>query len=161
MHFAGEPDWVNSHRHDPNPVAPLGDGAFVFRGVAGAIQIDLSDLRRMPLTMVQNCMIVSTGHSVSGPFLFGGVRLLDLVHELAPELTTWSAIDVISADGFGARLSAADLATMPPDRPALVAYLLDGAAMARSQGLVRLVVPTEVGDALRQVKWIAEIRILP
>jgi hypothetical protein len=32
--------------------------------------------------------------------------------------------------------------------------------MTRKQGLVRLVVPTETDDALRQVKWIAEIRVV-
>jgi DMSO/TMAO reductase YedYZ molybdopterin-dependent catalytic subunit len=45
-------------------------------------------------------------------------------------------------------------------RPVLLAYMLDGAPLARGQGLVRLIVPSETDDALRQVKWLATITIV-
>jgi hypothetical protein len=38
--------------------------------------------------------------------------------------------------------------------------MLDGAALTREQGLVRLIVPSERDDALRQVKWLATITII-
>ena len=42
----------------------------------------------------------------------------------------------------------------------LLAYTLDGAPLTREQGLVRLIVPSEIDDALRQVKWLAMITIV-
>ncbi|MCB0075748.1 MAG: molybdopterin-dependent oxidoreductase [Caldilineaceae bacterium] len=45
----------------------------------------------------------------------------------------------------------------PPTRPSLLAITLDGQPLTREQGLVRLIVPTETDDALKQVKWVAEI----
>jgi hypothetical protein len=37
---------------------------------------------------------------------------------------------------------------------------MDGAPLSRRQGVVRLVVPSEVDDALRQVKWVAAVRVV-
>jgi len=36
---------------------------------------------------------------------------------------------------------------------------MDGATLTRAQGLVRLIVPSETDDALRQVKWVGRIEI--
>ncbi|MGL4649123.1 MAG: molybdopterin-dependent oxidoreductase [Caldilineaceae bacterium] len=113
------------------------------------------DLARLPQTELAGCRIVSTGHGESGPFRFGGVTLRDLLHALAPTLTP-DAVDVVSADGFGARLHLADLS--PDDqRPPLLAIRVDGAPLSRAQGLVRLIVPSETDDALKQVKWVARV----
>jgi hypothetical protein len=76
-----------------------------------------------------------------------------------PQAGHWHHVDLVSADGFGTRLTPADLADAG-DRPVLLAYTLDGAALTREQGLVRLIVPSERDDALRQVKWLATITIV-
>jgi DMSO/TMAO reductase YedYZ molybdopterin-dependent catalytic subunit len=66
---------------------------------------------------------------------------------------------VISADGFGNRIFAEELGNVEGQRPMLLATTVDGRPMTRAQGLVRLIVPSETDDALRQVKWIARIEI--
>jgi DMSO/TMAO reductase YedYZ molybdopterin-dependent catalytic subunit len=77
----------------------------------------------------------------------------------APQPPAWQYVDLVSADGFGTRLTPADLGAAG-DRPVLLAYTVDGAPLTREQGLVRLIVPTETDDALRQVKWLAVITIV-
>lgn len=153
----GEPAWVHGHPHKPNPVAPPGDGTVAVAGAQGAIAFTLEQLRRLPFTEVDNCHIVSTGHGVSGPFRFGGVTLAALLRAALPPETTWATVDVIGADGFGARLARAAVEEAPPGRPPLLAITIDGAPMSRAQGLTRLVVPTETGDALLQIKWVERI----
>jgi hypothetical protein len=76
-----------------------------------------------------------------------------------PQQPAWHYADLVSADGFGTRLTPADLAETA-DRPVLLAYTLDGALLTRAQGLVRLIVPSETDDALRQVKWLATVMIV-
>ena len=71
----------------------------------------------------------------------------------------WQYVELVSADGFGTRLAPADLAATE-DRPVLLAYAIDGVPLTRAQGLVRLIVPSETDDALRQVKWLATITIV-
>jgi DMSO/TMAO reductase YedYZ molybdopterin-dependent catalytic subunit len=120
-------------------------------------------LAALPYVEVGGCLIVSTGHGVSGPFTFGGVRLRDLLAWVLPQTVVWRHVDVVSADGFGTRVHPHDLD--PPqdggsERPVLLAYRMDGAPLSRRQGVVRLVVPSEVDDALRQVKWVASVRVV-
>jgi DMSO/TMAO reductase YedYZ molybdopterin-dependent catalytic subunit len=71
----------------------------------------------------------------------------------------WSKITILSQDGFGTRLTYEEVRASP-HRPILLAYEINGAPMSRKAGLVRLVVPSETEDALRQVKWVGEIRLL-
>lgn len=119
--------------------------------------ITLERLHSHPQTEVGDCYIVSTGHGTSGPFRFRGVALAALLAgALAPDLP-WQAVDVVSADGFGARLTRVQVEQAAPARPPLLATALDGAPMTRAQGLVRLIVPTETDDALLQVKWVERI----
>lgn len=158
--------WVHGHAHEPNLQIPAGEGDFAVFTPAGDRRIfSLADLTALPYTSVPNCMIVSTGHGVSGPFTFGGVRLVHLLADvLAGASGAWRYIDLVSVDGFGTRLTPADLAGTESaagagDRPVLLAYMLDGARLTREQGLVRLIVPSETDDALRQVKWLATITI--
>ena len=158
-HTAHEPAWLHSHPHEPNPRPPTADASFVLQVPQGTpLTVDLSTLQALPCVTVSNCYIVSTGHGASGPFAFGGARLLDLLNQFLPVNTRWQTVDVVSADGFGTRLTPADL---PADdsRPVLLAYLLDGAPLTRAQGLVRLIVPSESDDALRQVKWVTRIEV--
>lgn len=89
-----------------------------------------------------------------------GYRAADRKGEqTTPQPEAWQYVDLVSADGFGTRLTPADLAAAA-HRPVLLAYALDGAPLTREQGLVRLIVPTETDDALRQVKWLAAITIV-
>jgi len=155
-----EPAWVHRHPHEPNPVAPAGDGALRVFLPDGALRtVAVAALQQMPAITVAGCFIVSTGHGASGPFAFTGVALYTFLGQVLPAGLIWRHVDVVGADGFGARLLSADLALSP--RPPLLAYASDGAALTRGQGLVRLIVPAETEDALFQVKWVSEIRIAP
>ena len=153
-----EPEWVHRHVHEPNPTPPAGDGTFsVILAKGSQTWVAVDDLRALPQVEIANCTIVSTGHGVSGPFVFGGVRLSDLMASVLAPNEGWREVDVIGHDGFGTRLTLADVQAAPQDRPILLAFSFDGAPLTRKQGLVRLVVPTETDDALRQVKWIERI----
>ena len=68
-------------------------------------------------------------------------------------------MEVVSADGFGTRALHTELAE-PTSRPVILAHTLDGRPLTRAGGLVRLIVPSETDDALRQVKWVAHVRII-
>lgn len=122
------------------------------------MRVTVDDLRALPTTDVPGCYIVSTGHGTSGPFTFSGVRLLELVSHYVTE--PWSQVEVISADGFGNRVYREELEKADPAGPILLAHTVDGEPMTRDQGLVRLIVPSEKDDALRQVKWVGQINVL-
>jgi len=157
-----EPAWVHGHAHEPNPAPPSLDATFTVQITPPLITPPTSvltwsaaALHSLPHTVVRDCYIVSTGHGTSGPFTFGGVRLLDFLDYLA--IDQWQQVDVISADGFGTRLSRQDLHRDPPARPSLLAFTRNDQPLRREEGLVRLIVPTEADDALKQVKWVAAI----
>jgi DMSO/TMAO reductase YedYZ molybdopterin-dependent catalytic subunit len=156
---AGEPEWLHGHAHEPNPAPPSDATAFTLSAPAGAsYALDIEDLYALPATDVPECYIVSTGHGTSGPFTFTGVRLADLIDHVMGHDVHWHYADVVSADGFGTRVYGPEVYS-DTLRPIVLAHTLDGAPLTRAQGLVRLIVPSEVDDALRQVKWVAEIRI--
>jgi DMSO/TMAO reductase YedYZ molybdopterin-dependent catalytic subunit len=151
-------DPLRPHSHDPNPEPPSADPTFTLSLPDGRSQsIRVDDLHVLAQTDVANCTIVSTGHGISGPFTFTGVTLLVLVEAFTN--TPWTQVEVISADDFGTRLSAAELLHPDPAGPVLLAHTLDGRPMTRQQGLVRLIVPSERDDALRQVKWVTRINV--
>lgn len=157
-----EPAWVHGHPHEPNPTPPPGDGAFLLISPEGVQErIAVERLQTLPYREVAECYIVSTGHGKSGPFVFGGVALHDLLSACLAKSAPWRHIDVISADGFGARLQPEEVLAAPPHRPILLAYARDGSLMSRQAGLVRLIVPSETNDALKQVKWIERIVVAP
>ena len=85
------------------------------------------------------------------------MRLLDFLDHVIATGVHWQTVDVISSDGFGTRLTHNELQNDPGERPSLLAHTLDGHPLTREQGLIRLIVPTETDDALKQVKWVAEI----
>jgi hypothetical protein len=43
--------------------------------------------------------------------------------------------------------------------PIILVYESDGVRLTRQQGLVRLIVPSERDNALRQIKWVAYIAV--
>ena len=158
-HANVEPTWVHGHSHDPNPHPPPGDATIRF--VAGAQEqpLTVAFLRTLPHIEVADCFIVSTGHGRSGPFTFGGVALQVLLAKLLPAGFAWQHVDVVSGDGFGARLTPAEVLAAADGRPVLLADRLEGAPLTRAAGLVRLIAPGEIDDALKQVKWIARIEV--
>lgn len=152
-------DPLQPHAHDPNLVTPAGDGSFLLNLGNGRTQkITVAHLQQLPFSEVPNCFIVSTGHGTSGPFTFGGVTLLDFIRHYI--LDEWHEVEVLSVDGFGNRVYAQEI--LHPDKagPVLLSYMIDGQQMRRTQGLVRMIVPNEKDDALRQVKWVGEIRVI-
>jgi DMSO/TMAO reductase YedYZ molybdopterin-dependent catalytic subunit len=154
------PDWLHGHAHDPNPTPPSPDASFVMRKPDGTIcTIDVADLEALPAIAVPDCYVVSTGHGTSGPFTFRGVRLSDLLNDVLAADIQWRYVDVISADGFGTRVLAEEVQTPAAMRPILLSYAINGTPMTRAQGLVRLIVPSETDDALRQVKWVQRIEV--
>ncbi len=150
-------DQLPPHSHDPNPMPPGDDPGFTLRWADREIFLNPEELAVIPLVSIANCYIVSTGHPMSGPFTFRGVRLLELIERYVN--IAWEIADVISADGFWARLTAAELRA-ERERPSLLAMQVDGRPLSRAEGLVRLIVPGETDDALRQVKWVSEIRVM-
>ncbi|HHY54377.1 MAG TPA: molybdopterin-dependent oxidoreductase [Chloroflexi bacterium] len=157
---AVEPDWVHGHRHEPNPHPPPGDATIRWSAAGQERLLSPAFLATLPRVEVAGCFIVSTGHGASGPFTFGGVALRELLATLLPAGFAWRYVDVVSGDGFGTRLTPADVLLTPAERPVLLADTLDGAPLTRAAGLVRLIVPTETDDALKQVKWIARIEVV-
>ena len=67
-------------------------------------------------------------------------------------------MEVISADGFGTRIRRHEIEGVT-DRPILLATAMNDTALTRRQGLIRLIVPSETDDALRQVKWVGRINV--
>jgi DMSO/TMAO reductase YedYZ molybdopterin-dependent catalytic subunit len=155
-----EPEWLHGHAHEPNPDPPTEDATFAL-SISGHEKraILLSDLDRLPQTEVRDCYIVSTGHGTSGPHAFAGVRLADLLAEYLPAGILWTYVDVLSADGFGNRVVIEELESESGGRPILLATKRDGKPITRAEGLVRLIVPSETDDALRQVKWIEYLEV--
>lgn len=152
-------DPLQPHSHDPNLETPSGDGSFLLLANGRSHTITPASLHTLPQTAVANCLIVSTGHGTSGPFTFTGVTLLDFLHHHLDNIA-WTQVEVVSADGFGNRVQRQELETPDPAGPILLATHRDGSPLTRQQGLVRLIVPSERDDALRQVKWIGEIRVV-
>ena len=153
-------DPLHPHSHDPNPEPPSPDPSIRFLDQNNRESIlTLAYLASLPQTHLADCMIVSTGHDPSGPFQFGGPTLLALLTALKVVQTNWQAVEVVSGDGFGTRIYRDELILPTMAKPILLALTIDGQPLDRQAGLVRLIVPTEVDDALKQVKWIGEIRL--
>ena len=150
-------DPLRPHSHDPNPAPPSETADFLLSLPDGSQQsVTPDDLSRLPQATVPDCYIISTGHGTSGPFAFSGVAFVDFVrHFWAGE---WSEAEAISGDGFGTRL-ATDEVKGAVKRPILLAIASDSQPLRRAAGLVRLIVPSEIDDALKQVKWIGRVNI--
>lgn len=144
-------DPLHPYSHDPNPHPPSDDPTIQLLLADSACAISLPHLQQLPATTIPNCTIISTGHGTSGPFTFTGVTLHDFaqVHIPGP----WSHLEIVSGDGFGCRVWANEA------KETLLAWGIDGRDLSRREGCVRLIVPLERDDALRQVKWVSEIRV--
>lgn len=152
-------DPLRPHSHEPNPAPPSTDPTFELVLPDGRSHlINVHELQQLPAVSVANCYIVSTGHGTSGPFTFTGTTLLAFVRHYCNE--SWSQVEVISVDGFGNRVVAEELYQPDPAGPILLAYQIDGQQLTREQGLVRMIVPSERDDALRQVKWVGKVKVV-
>ena len=149
-------DPLQPHSHEPNPEPPNLNPAFRL-SVPGGQEwlLTAAALATLPQTAVDGCYIVSTGHGTSGPFTFSGVTLGDLIAQYYSG--AWEEAGIVSADGFGNRVYANEIEGT--QRPILFATHIDGRPLTREEGLVRLIVPSEVDDALRQVKWIERVAV--
>ena len=153
-------DPLYPHSHDPNPEPPSLDASFVLTLANGRSQtVTVADLARLPQTAVFPVYIVSTGHGTSGPFTFHGVTLLDFLRSRMDVDAGPFTVEVISGDGFGNRATSHELHHPDSAGPILLAIGLDGQILTRHQGAIRMIVPNEKDDALRQVKWIWKIHV--
>ena len=143
---------MSKHAHDPNPNPHSADPAFVLsRPEHPPLSISPANLLALPVTTFENCYIISTGHGISGPFSFSGVTLSQLIDHYAP--AGWSAAQIVGGDGFGAMVTVGEFGQ------ALLAHTRNGRPLGRQQGLIRLIIPSEQDDALRQVKWVSQINL--
>lgn len=143
--------------HDSNPTPPGDDASLAVVTPDGRALVTVEALRELPTRTLLDVTIASTGHPASGPFDLTGTTLRTVIDAYAPGV--WSAALVSSGDGFGTRVLA-DEWLGETARPILLTHTLDGRPLSRAEGLVRLIVPTETDEALRQIKWVAEIRLL-
>lgn len=151
-------DPLQPHWHEPNPAPPSEDETLEVRLPNGRFHpLTLVHLLTLPKTTIADCYIISTGHGISGPFTFGGVQLVDVVQHFWQ--AEWTQVEVVSADGFGNRVMADELFHPGDTKPILLAYERDGILLTRQQGLIRLIVPSEKKDALRQVKWVGHLSV--
>jgi hypothetical protein len=150
-------DPFRPHAHEPNMEPPSADPSFALIWPEGSVVLTPEDLKELPRTIIDDCYVVSTGHGTSGPFSFGGTNLWGMVNAYAN--VPWAEITILSQDGFGTRLTYEEV-RVSLHRPIILAYEINGVPMSRKAGLVRLIVPSETEDALQQVKWVGEIRLL-
>lgn len=150
-------DAHQDYAHAPNPAPPSANPSFELSAGARPVRITVAALRRLPVHTLPGCIIHSTGHAPSGPFDFSGAALGELIYWLAPG--DWAAAEVTSDDGFGTRILREEWQDVG-DRPILLAYEIDGRPLTREEGLVRLIVPSETDEALRQVKWVGRLALI-
>ncbi|RME13143.1 MAG: hypothetical protein D6802_02310 [Ardenticatenia bacterium] len=156
-----EHDPLRPHAHEPNPEPPHDDPTITVVAPHGETFLVTPEmLRQWPATTAHHCFIVSTGHGTSGPFDFTGVTLPDLCSALGIAAPIWREAEIVSADGFGTRITREEAAPNAPIGPVVLAYACNGEPLSRRAGLVRLIVPGERDDALRQVKWVATVRFV-
>ena len=156
MHPTHDP--LRPHAHDPNPAPPSVDADFGLTLPDGSQRpLTPADLASLPAVTVADCFVVSTGHGTSGPFAFTGPRLVDFVAHFWQD--AWDQVEVISGDGFGTRVLRTELDDPGVTRPIILAVKMDDLPLTRAQGLVRLIVPSETDDALRQVKWVGQVNV--
>lgn len=154
-------DPLHPHSHDPNPEPPSADPTITLTLPDGRTHpITPQHLQTLPQHSLTDCYIISTGHGTSGPFTFTGPTLHTLIQQYTGQFPDYNQVEVISGDGFGTRVQRKELENPAnPNRPILLALEIDGRPLTRNDGLIRLIVPTETDDALRQVKWIAQVNI--
>lgn len=153
-------DPLAPHAHDNNSEPPSADPTLKFVHPNGRARlITLHQLAHDYPQTVLPAYTYTTDHGQHGPYRLGGVALADLIEaELGEE--SYSQVEVISADGFGNRVWAAELKKPAAEETILLCISSNGQKLTRAQGVVRLVVPSETDNALRQIKWVATVRVV-
>lgn len=148
-------DPLQPHSHDNNLVIP-GEHTYIdlYHAEQHLHRLTIDALAAYPQSSLTYSY--TTDHGPHGPYVLSGVALIDVVP--AGFTATLREIEVISADGFGNRIFAEELGDKI--RPILLATHSDRAALSRQNGLVRLVVPSETDNALRQIKWVQTLRLV-
>ena len=154
-------DPLQPHSHDNNVQPPDADPTIRLTLLTGeSISLTLDQLKtKYPQSAIPSYQY-STDHGMHGPYRLVGVALGDLVWAHIDSVAEWTEVEVISADQFGNRVFAEELAPGLKEDPILLCYESNGTLLSRQHGLVRLVVPSETDNALRQIKWVREIRIV-
>lgn len=140
-------------KHHNNTTIPETSASIYLALVAEETKLSLDDLKKNYPQSVIEAYTYVTNHGTFGPYRLEGVSLLDLIPE---SLTDWSEIKVIGADGFSNTLTRAELSEAK--EPAMLYYLRDGQALEPQHGPIRLVVPTETDNAIRQIKWVQRVK---
>ena len=144
-------DPLQPHRHTNNTVVPSGDPGITLHLGQTRKHLSLEELQRYPATTLTYSY--TTDHGDHGPYELTGTLLSDLVEAF---YSAWTAAEVLSADGFGNRVVRREVG---PENRVLLCYRANGEPLSREHGLVRLVVPSETDNALRQIKWIRDIYV--
>lgn len=149
-------DPLRPHAHENNATPPSADPTWQLRLPDGRRRaITLEEMQRWP-SFTLPAYWLTTDHGVHGPYRATGVTLWDVIARHWDG--AWTQVEVVSADGYGNRLWRAEITEAA--EPPLLCYAWDGQLLTRPQGLVRLVVPSEKGNALRQVKWVEMVRVV-
>ena len=148
-------DPLRPHSHDNNVIIP--DDPVTLLLTIGDLtlhEISLEALARYP----QSSLIYryTTDHGPQGPYTLSGVALEDIIPAGFTE--SLHEVEAISADGFGNRIDSAEI--FDRDKRILLCTHSDGEPLSRQHGLIRLVVPSETDNALRQIKWVKTIRLV-
>ncbi len=142
------------HSHEPNPFPPNPEADLRVTGPGLApLIMTVAELTALPAMEQVDCYIVSTGHGTSGPFRFRGPALSTVAVHCG--ITDFADVRITGDDGFFTLLTAQETVDSRLGHTAMLALAKDGQALTREQGLVRLVVPTEKDNALKQIKWIS------
>ncbi len=149
-------DPLKPHKHSNNTTAPEGNINIILHKTDGSsVELSLEQLQMNYPTSIIPAYTYVTDHGVHGPYKLEGVSLKDLVSKEVK--TAWSELEVLSADGFGNRLSKEEV--LAEGDPIMLYFKTDGELLAKQHGLLRLVVPSETDNALRQIKWVKTINV--
>ncbi len=153
-------DPLNAHSHDNNTILPDYD-CIISLLLPDQTRV-LINLERLATSYPQSVIAnyrYTTDHGPHGPYRLGGVALSDLIRVECPKHLLWSQAEVVSADGYGNRILAHELNETAAD-PILLCTHSNDQPVTLKQGLIRLVVPSETDNALRQIKWVQTIRLV-
>lgn len=152
-------DPLRPHSHANNATPPDDVTTFELNLLnQETIQIAIDELQtKYPVSVIES-YTYQTDHGKHGPYKLEGVSLVDLLEHYLIHDLVWTQVEVLSADGFGNRIYKDEL--LASQEPILLCFKSNDEALTRGHGLVRLVVPFETDNALRQVKWVRTINIL-
>ncbi len=145
-------DPLQPDHHHNNQRPPDDDTTISVINPDGA-QLDFSLATLVSFPQSELTYSFSTDHGKHGPYRLSGVALRDIFVGL-----TFTVAEVLSADAYGTRIYAHEINRS--DQPILLCTHKDGHLIGRNEGLIRLIVPSETDNALRQIKWVRHITLI-